>query len=159
WLLPRVPAPERPPAPGVAVPVVRRPNPLPALERWKVLDNLRRSLVPPALVVLLALGWTALPGGPRSGTLLALAVLGVAVALAALVVVWGQPAAVWAALPLTVAWLVSRWLAYAVSGPRRVAVTPLTEPEERELRRLARKTWAFFEAFVTAEEHWLPPDN
>ena len=39
-----------------------RPNPLPALERWKLFDNLRRSLVPPALVVLLVLGWTVLPG-------------------------------------------------------------------------------------------------
>ena len=28
------------------------------------LDNLRRSLVPPALVVLLVLGWTVLPGSP-----------------------------------------------------------------------------------------------
>ena len=27
-----------------------RPNPLPLLERWKIFDNLRRSLVPPALV-------------------------------------------------------------------------------------------------------------
>src|SRR5207244_2639107 len=41
-----------------------RPNPLPALERWKILDNLRRSLVPPAVVLLLLLGWTVLPGSP-----------------------------------------------------------------------------------------------
>ena len=39
-----------------------RPNPLPLLERWKLFDNLRRSLVPPALVLLLVLGWTVLPG-------------------------------------------------------------------------------------------------
>src|SRR4029450_1346397 len=32
------------------------PNPLPALERWKILDNLRRSLMPPALMLLLVLG-------------------------------------------------------------------------------------------------------
>ena len=31
-------------------PTGRAPNPLPALERWKLFDNLRRSLVPPALV-------------------------------------------------------------------------------------------------------------
>src|SRR5262249_31420384 len=41
-----------------------KPNPLPALERWKVFDNLRRSLVPPFLVVLLLLGWIVLPGSP-----------------------------------------------------------------------------------------------
>ena len=27
------------------------------------------------------------------------------------------------------------------------------------LRKLSRKTWAFFETFVGAEDHWLPPDN
>ena len=41
---------------GRAVPVGRaeRRNRLPALGRWKILDNLRRSLVPPALCCLLA---------------------------------------------------------------------------------------------------------
>ncbi len=51
-----------------------RPNPLPTLERWKLFDNLRRSLVPPALVVLLALGWTVLPGSPWLWTAVALAI-------------------------------------------------------------------------------------
>ena len=54
-----------------------RPNPLPLLERWKLLDNLRRSLVPPALVVLLMLGWTVLPGSPWLWTAVALAILAV----------------------------------------------------------------------------------
>ena len=27
------------------------------------------------------------------------------------------------------------------------------------LRKLSRKTWAFFETFVGPEDHWLPPDN
>ena len=36
-------------------------NPLSALSRWKVLDNLRRSLMPGASVLLLILGWTVLP--------------------------------------------------------------------------------------------------
>ncbi|MGB6837554.1 MAG: glycosyltransferase family 2 protein, partial [Dehalococcoidia bacterium] len=50
WLLPRAPdASGRP---------VR--NPISALSRWKILDNLRRSLVPGALVLLLLLGWTIL---------------------------------------------------------------------------------------------------
>src|SRR6185436_2789226 len=38
------------------------PNTLPAVARWKILDNLRRSLLPPTLVALLAAGWTILPG-------------------------------------------------------------------------------------------------
>ncbi len=36
-------------------------NPLSTLSRWKIFDNLRRSLVPIALTLLLALGWTILP--------------------------------------------------------------------------------------------------
>jgi cellobiose phosphorylase len=35
-------------------------NPLSALSRWKIFDNLRRSLLPGALVLLLLLGWTTL---------------------------------------------------------------------------------------------------
>jgi cellobiose phosphorylase len=51
WLLPRVPG-----ADGAAT-----KNPLSSLSRWKVLDNLRRSLVPVALTVLMLLGWIVLP--------------------------------------------------------------------------------------------------
>jgi cyclic beta-1,2-glucan synthetase len=40
------------------------PNRLPLISRWKILDNLRRSLIPPATVVLLLLAWTVLPGDP-----------------------------------------------------------------------------------------------
>ncbi|MFC5438246.1 GH36-type glycosyl hydrolase domain-containing protein [Rhodanobacter umsongensis] len=37
-----------------------RRNPLTALSRWKILDNLRRSLVPTSLLVLLVTGWLAI---------------------------------------------------------------------------------------------------
>jgi len=50
WLLPRVPGP------GVR----RQKNPLSGLSRWKLFDNLRRSLAPSALTLLLLLGWTVL---------------------------------------------------------------------------------------------------
>ena len=36
-------------------------NPLSGLSRWKIFDNIRRSLVPAALTVLIVLGWTVLP--------------------------------------------------------------------------------------------------
>ena len=35
----------------------------------------------------------------------------------------------------------------------------LSTEQIRQLHRLARKTWNFFETFVSAEDHWLPPDN
>ncbi len=49
WLRRRVPGP-----PGAP----RERNPLSLLSQWKLLDNLRRSLVPAALTLLLLLGWT-----------------------------------------------------------------------------------------------------
>jgi cyclic beta-1,2-glucan synthetase len=50
-------------------------NRLPLIARWKILDNLRRSLSPPATLVLLVLGWTILPGRPAIWTAIALAAL------------------------------------------------------------------------------------
>ena len=64
WLGRRVPAPQG-----------TQPNSLPALERWKLFDNLRRSLIPPALVVMLVQGWAVLPGSPWLWTMIVLAVL------------------------------------------------------------------------------------
>jgi hypothetical protein len=51
WVLPNVPG-----ADGS-----RRRNPLSLLSRWKILDNLRRSLSPFALTLLMLSGWTILP--------------------------------------------------------------------------------------------------
>ena len=245
WLGRTVPTPEGP-----------RPNPLPLLERWKIFDNLRRSLVPPSLVLLLVLGWTVLPGSPWLWTAFALLVpalpivqlilgsiigairggslgpivgighylpptagqsalwiafladqarrlvdavgrtlnrlfrthsrllewetaaatehrLGTGLAnffrtmwpspawavgigvLVALV----NPSALPAAVPVLLAWFVAPVVAFWVSRPRRAAESPLADLERGELRRIARKTWHFFETFVGEEDHWLPPDN
>ena len=46
----------------------KEPNVLPAISQWKIADNLRRSLLAPALVLLLAAGWLGLPGGPALWT-------------------------------------------------------------------------------------------
>jgi cyclic beta-1,2-glucan synthetase len=64
WLLPSVPGPPRSndsiePNESKAK---RQPNPLTALSVWKIFDNLRRSLVPPSLLALLAGGWLFGPG-------------------------------------------------------------------------------------------------
>ena len=42
----------------------RERNVLPSIACWKIADNLRRSLLAPALILLLAGGWLFLPGGP-----------------------------------------------------------------------------------------------
>jgi cyclic beta-1,2-glucan synthetase len=57
-------------------------NRLPLISRWKIFDNLRRSLVAPAYLALLALAWTVLPGRPVAWTLAALAIIAFPVYLA-----------------------------------------------------------------------------
>ncbi|MGZ8346996.1 MAG: GH36-type glycosyl hydrolase domain-containing protein, partial [Allosphingosinicella sp.] len=42
-----------------------------AIDRWKILDNLRRSLVAPSMLLLALAGWLILPGRPWFWTLLA----------------------------------------------------------------------------------------
>ncbi|MCS6852425.1 MAG: glycosyl transferase family 36 [Gemmataceae bacterium] len=247
WLFGTVPSPTGP-----------RVNPLPLLERWKIFDNLRRSLVPPSLVLLLLLAWTLLPGSPWFWTLAALAVPALPLilvtisGLARLVrgggswrlawrsfrrdvaataaqtalsvtflaeqarslldaigrtllrlyvtrrnllewetafvterrlnhdltsvvgqMAWAPAAAVAAAgahvasrpdahpaaAPVLVAWFVAPLVAWGVGLPRPPREAPLDAVQRRSLRRIARKTWAFFETFVTADDHWLPPDN
>ena len=64
WLLSFVPGPGQ----------HRLTNPLSTLSLWKIFDNLRRSLVPPALTLLLLLGWTVLPQ-PWLWTLVVIAIL------------------------------------------------------------------------------------
>jgi cyclic beta-1,2-glucan synthetase len=51
------------------------PNPISLISRWKIFDNLRRSLVQPATFLLLVAGWLRLPGGPRYWTVATLALL------------------------------------------------------------------------------------
>ena len=64
WLLPVVPARAG-----------WQRNRLPLIARWKIFDNLRRSLVTPATVALFVAGWTVLPGPPFVWTAIGLAAL------------------------------------------------------------------------------------
>ncbi|MGA2500361.1 MAG: glucoamylase family protein, partial [Tepidisphaeraceae bacterium] len=49
-------------------------NPISALSRWKILDNVRRSVLPGALLALLIVGWL-LPGAGLSYTLVVIGIL------------------------------------------------------------------------------------
>jgi cyclic beta-1,2-glucan synthetase len=53
----------------------REKNPISAISRWKIFDNLRRSLVDPCLLILLVAGWLGLPGGPGYWTLATLCLM------------------------------------------------------------------------------------
>jgi hypothetical protein len=248
WLLPRVPGPD----------ARRIANPLSGLSQWKIFDNLRRSLVPTALLLVLLGTWLLLPALGAIGPLLVLAIITLPAWLSALVelfrkprdvslalhwrgllgsfgrqlgqamltfvflpydayitldaigrtlvrllvtrkrllewqtssdsertahsspaefygtmwiapfvalavgtfLVLMQPAQLPLAAPILVLWLASPWIAWRISQPiEPPAVPDLTPGQLVLLRRTARKSWRFFEDFVTAEEHWLPPDN
>ncbi len=230
---------------------------VPAMARWKMLDNLRRTLSAPAGIVALLVGWTlpvpaalvwtafvllmvvlpsALPvladvaPGPRWVSLrVYLGVLGTglihAAALSGLVIVFlahqailmvdavartvarvywtrrnllqwvtaaqaadgpalgvgghsrlmaGAPVLgvlalavpawsgswVWLlAAPFAAVWIVSPAIAYWASRPS-AGNRPVVSPDDvRALRMTARRTWRFFEAFVTPADNLLPPDN
>ncbi|MFN0127423.1 MAG: GH36-type glycosyl hydrolase domain-containing protein, partial [Verrucomicrobiales bacterium] len=247
WLLPRVPGPT-----GRWL-----PSGLTALGWWKIFDNLRRSLVPPALLALLLGGWILAPvpagfwtgfvlmlflippllsamGGllhkPREQawavhlessmrglgrqlaeaglTLASLPYLAaihahailvsagrmlftrrglllwhlpryskrnacstwadywlemwIAPVIGAAALLWfcfALPAELWFSAPVAVTWLLFPTIGWWISRPLATAVTVLTGSQRRSLRSLSRKTWRYFETFVTEEENWLPPDN
>ncbi|MGE5073673.1 MAG: GH36-type glycosyl hydrolase domain-containing protein, partial [Anaerolineae bacterium] len=241
WLLPRVPSTGK----GTL------PNNLSIIDRWKILDNLRRSLLEPGLLALLLAGWLWLPGSSWGWTAAALLIPAVPVVTGLLVgslqalkgghwrgvlhgfqngvlrwllalvfllyetlltlggimttlvrlfitrkrllqwttyadtvrlfaggvtwrqilltvsaalalgsaVAWLHPPALPAAAPILGAWLLSPGIAYWISRPLRYARESITFGDRERLRRLARRTWLFFEQFVGPEDHWLPPDH
>ncbi|MDP2252608.1 MAG: glucoamylase family protein, partial [Thiobacillus sp.] len=85
WLLPRVPGPAAPDGSKGK----RQANPLSALSLWKLFDNLRRSLVAPALLALLIGGW--LLGPAWVWTLLVVAVVCLPTLLSAVIELIRKP--------------------------------------------------------------------
>jgi len=51
------------------------PNPISEVSRWKIFDNLRRSLVEPFTFIVFVAGWLGLPGGPLYWTIVPLILL------------------------------------------------------------------------------------
>jgi cyclic beta-1,2-glucan synthetase len=247
WLLPRVPGAD----------ADRIANPTSTLARWKIFDNLRRSLVAPSLLILLLGSWALFPEYAGWAILLVLAIIAVPTLLAAIYDVTRKPSelpfgvhvsslaasigrqfgqvlltqvflpydafmstdavvrtlwrlllsrrrllewvsaaevarknrlgiwdffgAMWFApllaaaaagllayrhapqlpmlAPLLALWLISPWIAWRISQPTEKAATPLSAGQVLFLRATARRTWHFFETFVTQEENHLPPDN
>jgi len=246
WLFPRVPG----------IDASSRNNPISALSRWKIFDNLRRSLAPLALILLLFLGWTVLPSpwfytvsvigivlipslitslmgflkksddalmsqhlaaaacstgrclGQAGFTLLCLPHEAFSSTAAILRTVWlmlvsgkgllewnppgevertrrtdlagscrrmwmapviamagagylvfARPVALFVALPILCLWFASPLIAWWISTPLSPRSAQLTGDQIIFLRKLSRRTWAFFESFVGPDDHWLPPDN
>ncbi len=66
WIFPRVPTVD---------PAESEPNPLSLINRWKILDNLRRSLLPVAALLLLVLSWSLAAAPLAASALVALVLL------------------------------------------------------------------------------------
>jgi cyclic beta-1,2-glucan synthetase len=91
-------------------------------------------------------------GKMRGGLILGLALTGVAVAIA--------PTSWPVILPFALSWAAMPSIAYWISRPlkpaRRLVVS---KADGADLRLVARRTWRYFEAFVTEGDSFLPPDN
>ena len=137
-----------------------------ASQTWLMLDAILRTVVRMLITHRRLLEWVTVTQ-TESGSDLRLSGIytrmagGVVLAAAvlAMVAVERHPGRA-AALPFIVLWMaapaVARWISLP---PRRTGVEPLSETNARVLRLIARRTWRFFEAFVTPADHALPPDN
>ncbi len=100
--------------------------------------------------------------GPRAGALLFLGDMAaspaIALVLAALIAI-ARPGSLAVAAPLLALWLAAPQLAYWLSRPVAPEGRPLSSADRRFLRLVARKTWRYFETFMSAADHGLPPDN
>jgi len=70
-----------------------------------------------------------------------------------------KPAALAVAGPLLGLWFASPAIAWWISRPLARRRERLTADQTLFLRKISRKTWAFFETFIGPEDHWLPPDS
>lgn len=58
-----------------------------------------------------------------------------------------------------IVWVLSPFVLAALGAPNADAPAQLSRAAQRELLGWAKATWQYFEAFCTAGEHYLPPDN
>ncbi|CAN5375250.1 glucoamylase family protein [soil metagenome] len=63
------------------------------------------------------------------------------------------------ASPFLIVWTLSPIIVNWISSPRPVLRTKITDFQKEYLRELSRKTWSFFETYVTENDNWLPIDN
>ncbi len=85
----------------------------------------------------------------------------VVIAVAAAFVLWLAGGTSWpVAIPFTLLWIaapaIARWVSLSPLVAGHIA---MSEADGRALRLIARRTWHYFETFVTAADHMLPPDN
>jgi cyclic beta-1,2-glucan synthetase len=246
WVGPFVPGPQK----------KKVRNPISILSRWRIFDNLRSSLMPGTLILLLILGWTVLPA-PWRWTLLVILIMifpalkifaGKMVekpsgllswrywkisaeesffkfvlnvydlvclpyqafyTIDAILLAWWRtfitrkkllewvpfgssthskpenyaavyaylwtgpvlsilliislavfhPGALLVAAPVLIGWLLSPVVAWKFNQPSTTIKAGITSSQHIFLRKMARKTWTYFENFINEDSNWLPPDH
>ncbi|MCY1705072.1 GH36-type glycosyl hydrolase domain-containing protein [Pannonibacter sp. SL95] len=133
---------------------------------WQMLDACGRTLVRLGLTHKHMLQWvtaaasasTARPGLRTTyrqmlgGLVLGLGLCGTALVL--------NPSAWPAVVPFALLWLAAPVLAHRISQPWiQPSDAPPAATDVLALRLIARRTWRYFETFVTAADNFLPPDN
>lgn len=86
---------------------------------------------------------------------------GLVLGLATCGLAWALNPSVWPVpFAFGLVWVLAPALARAISLPQvQAAASALSPAQAQELRLIARRTWRYFETFVTPEENFLPPDN
>ncbi|MCY6356795.1 GH36-type glycosyl hydrolase domain-containing protein [Clostridium sp. ZS2-4] len=62
-------------------------------------------------------------------------------------------------IPSCALWFINPYIAYYISKDAKKEEFKATASQEKMLRRISRKTWAYFEDFVNEKDNWLAPDN
>ena len=137
-----------------------------AHQAWLMSDAILRTLGRLFLTHRNLLEWTTAAQAKRRrrselagvyGLMYGSVVLAVVTAAAAIVMhrnVW------FVAGPFLALWLAAPAVALWTSQPQQHAAEQAAKPEDkRAIRLTARRTWRFFETFVTEDTHFLPPDG
>jgi cyclic beta-1,2-glucan synthetase len=137
-----------------------------AHEAWLMFDAIVRTLVRLFVTHKNLLEWVTAAQAKRKVDLNLFGIYrrtvgSVLLALAAfLVVLFGHRQALYAAVPFVMLWCAAPAVAQWISRPPKpVDEEPLPQADALSLRSISRRTWRFFENFVTEADSWLPPDN
>lgn len=82
-----------------------------------------------------------------------------AIALLAMVLIGPHLGAWLVAAPVLALWLAAPAIVWWLDRPAVQREQPLSLEQQRFLYRVARRTFAYFERYVGADDHHLPPDN
>ena len=137
-----------------------------AHQAWLMTDAISRTLWRLYVSHRLLLEWTTAAQAKRMkrldvrgfyATMAGGLVLGIA---AAGFVAWAGRGGGLIATPFVALWMLSPAVArWASLAPPIEGTKPLSPADRMALRLSARRTWRFFEKFVTADDNMLPPDN